>query len=315
MSPNMRPTFESVIERLMDCTVSMISNNRINDPVANLPALPSASPSSGLVIPNKLYGREPEVKSVLKAFDRFKNGAKEILFIKGYAGIGKSSFIEKMSQYASTRGYVCSGKWTQQQRRIPYFAITQALSGLLNTKSKTWTPEEKLNWKNKFLYVFEETSRRVLFELVPEAKKIVHAESADSEDSGSGPDMANISKDKFNYTLVTFFKMLATSEHPLIVALDDLQWADSASFDLITALFTDPSLKYLLLVGTYRDNEISAKHGLLVSLPILLFLDAKYSNRTPCKTSMQPTLHQWWKFACLNCRATVCSNCCATRSR
>lgn len=251
----------------MDCTVAMISNNRINDPVTPTSSL-NASASSGLVIPNKLYGREPEIKSVLKAFDRFKNGAKEILFIKGYAGIGKSSFIEKMSQYASTRGYVCSGKWTQQQRRIPYFAITQALSGLLNTKSKTWSDEEKLNWKNKFLYVFEETSRRVLFELVPEARKIVHDATASgdsSDDSSSGPDMANISKDKFNYTLVTFFKMLATSEHPLIVALDDLQWADSASFDLITALFTDPSLKYLLLVGTYRDNEITTKHGLLVS--------------------------------------------------
>ncbi len=270
VSPNMRPTFEGVIERLMDCTVAMISSNRINEPV-NSPSTANQSATSGLVIPNKLYGREPEIKSVLKAFDRFKNGAKEILFIKGYAGIGKSSFIEKMSQYASTRGYVCNGKWTQQQRRIPYFAITQALSGLLRSKAKTWTDEEKLNWKNKFLYVFEETSRRVLFELVPEARKIVHnaAETTDSlDESGSGPDMANISKDKFNYTLVTFFKMLATSEHPLIIALDDLQWADSASFDLITALFTDPSLKYLLLVGTYRDNEISSKHGLLVSVEV-----------------------------------------------
>ena len=215
--------------------------------------------SGKLQIPEKLYGREKERSTLLKAFDRVKNGSLELTMVAGYSGTGKSVLISETHRpLTATKGYFIEGKFDQFQRNIPFLAWIQAFKNfadLLLTEN-----EDTLSyWKTTILEAVGNNGA-VLTEVIPNLELII----------GQQPPLEKIggqeAQNRFNYVMQNFVKAITTPEHPLIIFIDDLQWADLASLNLLRTLVTDHENGYLLCVGAYRDNEVSSTHALVNTL-------------------------------------------------
>ncbi len=214
---------------------------------------------SQFLIPQKLYGREEEVVTLMDAFERVSQGKTEMMLVSGYSGIGKSSLVNEVHKpIVGARGYFISGKFDQFKRNIPYSSLIQAFQSLLR-QLLTESSENLATWKSKLLEAFA-SNGRVIIDVIPEVELIV----------GKQPDVTSLgpteSQNRFNRVFQEFIQVFTKPEHPLVLFLDDLQWADSASLKLMTLLMSDPDSQYLLLIGAYRDNEVSATHPLIHTL-------------------------------------------------
>ncbi|MBD3561119.1 serine/threonine-protein kinase PknK, partial [Planktothrix sp. FACHB-1355] len=214
---------------------------------------------SQFLIPQKLYGRDREVRTLLDAFERVSCGSTEIMLVSGYSGIGKTSVINEIQKpIVQQRGYFISGKFDQFKRNIPYYSLVQAFQDLLK-QLLTESEEILASWKEKLLTALGDRGR-VIINVIPELELII----------GSQPNVPEVglneSQNRFNRVFKQFVNVFATKEHPLVVFLDDLQWADSASLKLINLLVTDSESEYLLMIGAYRDNEVSSTHPLMLTL-------------------------------------------------
>ena len=207
-------------------------------------------------LPQKLYGREAEVKELLDSFERVNQTKQaEILLVTGYAGVGKTTLVQEVHKpITESKGYFISGKFDQLQRDVPYRALVQAFESLTKQILSEST-EEIANWKEKLLKVLD-INAGVITEIIPSLESII----------GKQPEAINLPpeqiKNRFNITFQNFIKVLAQPEHPLTIFLDDLQWADDASLSLIEQVYLRSDDKSLLLIGAYRDNEISLTHSL-----------------------------------------------------
>lgn len=223
--------------------------------------------SSQFMIPQKLYGRETEVATLISAFERVSNppvsnkeqGRAEMILVSGYSGIGKSSLVNEVHQaIVRQRGYFIAGKFDQFKRNIPYVSLIQAFQELMR-QLLTENTDKIAVWKAKLLEAFGSIGQ-VIIDVIPEIEGIV----------GTQPEVpqlgASESQNRFNRLFKKFIHVFTQPEHPLILFLDDLQWADSASLKLIQLLACDPDSQYLLLIGAYRDNEVSPTHPLMVTL-------------------------------------------------
>ncbi|NQE32587.1 hybrid sensor histidine kinase/response regulator [Microcoleus asticus] len=214
---------------------------------------------SQFLIPQKLYGREREVASLLEAFARVSAGTTEMMLVSGYSGIGKSSLVNEVDKpIVGARGYFISGKFDQFKRNIPYASLIQAFQGLLR-QLLTENSDKIVIWKAKILEALG-ANGQVIIDVIPEVEKIIDPQPA-VPTLGSAE-----SQNRFNRVFQKFIQVFSKPEHPLVVFLDDLQWADSASLKLIQLIMTDPDSKYLLLIGAYRDNEVSSTHPLIYTL-------------------------------------------------
>ncbi|MDZ7962016.1 MAG: ATP-binding sensor histidine kinase [Aulosira sp. DedQUE10] len=209
------------------------------------------------IIPDKLYGRETEVETLLQAFDRVSLGATEMMLVAGFSGIGKTAVVNEVHKpIVRQRGYFIKGKYDQFQRNIPFSAFVQAfrdLMGQLLTESDVQIEQ----WKNKILEAVGENGQ-VIIEVIPELTRIISEQPAAVELSG------NAAENRFNLLFQKFTQVFTSAEHPLVIFLDDLQWADSASLKLMQLLMADTG--HLLLIGAYRDNEVQAGHPLILTL-------------------------------------------------
>jgi PAS domain S-box-containing protein len=209
-----------------------------------------------LLIPEKLYGREREVEALLAAFDRVvKGGAPELLLVSGYSGIGKSSVVNELhTVVAPPRGLFASGKFDQYKRDIPYATLVQALQSLVRPLLGKSDAELTI-WRGAFLEALG-LNARLMTDLIPELKLIIgdHAPVPELE-----PQQA---KSRFQLVFRRFIGVFARPEHPLALFLDDLQWLDAATLDLLEDLLTRSDLRHLMLIGAYRDNEVDAAHPL-----------------------------------------------------
>ncbi|MFB2916925.1 AAA family ATPase [Aerosakkonema funiforme] len=215
--------------------------------------------SSQLLIPQKLYGREAEVDQLLASFHRICNGNTETIVVTGYSGIGKSALVHEIHKpIVRQRGYFISGKFDQFKRNIPYAALIEAFTELMRLLL-TESQSEIENWKQKILAALGEQGR-IVTEVIPELELII----------GEQPEVPQLglteSQNRFNRVFKQFIHVFTQKSHPLVIFLDDLQWVDSASLNLIYLLMTDPDTQYLLLIGAYRDNEVSATHTLINTL-------------------------------------------------
>ncbi|NJM65275.1 MAG: AAA family ATPase [Acaryochloris sp. RU_4_1] len=209
--------------------------------------------NSQFLIPQKLYGRSDEIAKLLSAFDRASNGRAELMLISGYSGIGKTSIINEV--YKSTfskKGYFTQGKFEQLQKNIPYFAIVQAFRKLLQ-KILTKNSEEINYWKNRFLS-FLGNNGQIIIDTIPELELVIGPQAPVLEIEPTE------AKNRFNQVFQSFVQVFMQPEHPLVVFLDDLQWSDLASLNLIEYLISNSSNQHLLLIGAYRDNEVNALH-------------------------------------------------------
>ena len=213
-----------------------------------------------LLIPEKLYGRQSEVEILLGAFDRVvKGGGPELVLVSGYSGIGKSSVVNELQPaLVPPRGLFASGKFDQYKRDIPYSTLAQAFQSLIRPllgKSEV----DLAPWRNALRETLG-TNAGLMVDLVPELKLIV----------GEPPPVPELpSQDaqrRFQLILRRFIGVFARAEHPLALFVDDLQWLDAATLDLLEDLLTNSDLKHLMLIGAYRDNEVTAAHPLMRKL-------------------------------------------------
>lgn len=215
--------------------------------------------SGKLQIPEKLYGREKERKVILDAFERVKLGVVELTLVAGYSGTGKSVLINETHRpLTSTKGYFIEGKFDQFKRNIPFSAWIQAFKNFVDLLL-TENEETLAHWKGIILESVGENGG-VLTEVIPSLELIIGKQATVSEVGGQE------SQNRFNYVMQNFVRAITTEEHPLIIFIDDLQWADLASLNLLKILVTDKENAYLLCVGAYRDNEVSATHSLTTTL-------------------------------------------------
>ncbi|MEH1967228.1 ATP-binding sensor histidine kinase [Nostoc sp.] len=211
---------------------------------------------SQLLIPQKLYGREEQVNELLAAFERVTCGTSEMMLVSGYSGIGKSVLVNEVNKPITRRqGYFISGKFDQLKRNIPYASLIQAFAYLMRYLL-TENNERIEAWRNKILLALG-TNGKVITDVIPEVELII----------GIQPEVAQIgateSQNRFNHVFKEFIQVFTQKEHPLVIFLDDLQWADSATLNLIQLLITDTDSKYFLFIGAYRDNEVSPAHPLI----------------------------------------------------
>ncbi len=212
-------------------------------------------------IPQKLYGREQEVSSLLAAFERIITAVNktEMILVTGYSGIGKSALVREIYQpITHQRGYFLSGKFEQFQRNIPYSAVVKALSGLVK-QLLTESEAQLREWKQKLLSAIEPNAQ-IIIDVIPELELIVGKQPAIEELKGTE------AQNRFHAVFKSFIRVFCQVEHPLVLFLDDLQWADSASLQLIELMMNDDEIHHLLLIGAYRDNEVDAAHPLIILL-------------------------------------------------
>ncbi|MEH2074171.1 MAG: AAA family ATPase, partial [Nostoc sp.] len=209
------------------------------------------------IIPDKLYGRETEAETLLQAFERVSLGATEMMLVAGFSGIGKTAVVNVVHKpIVRQRGYFIKGKYDQFQRNIPFSAFVQAfrdLMGQLLTESDVQLEQ----WKNKILETVGENGQ-VIIEVIPELEKIIGEQPPAVELSGTA------AQNRFNLLFQKFTQVFTSAEHPLVMFLDDLQWADSASLKLMQLLMADTG--HLFIIGAYRDNEVNPAHPLMLTL-------------------------------------------------
>src|SRR5499427_4622256 len=213
-----------------------------------------------LLIPEKLYGRRREVETLLAAFDRVVNGgAPELVLVSGYSGIGKSSVVNELQPVlVPPRGLFASGKFDQYKRDIPYATLAQAFQNLIRPllgKSEA----DLAPWRNALRETLGPNAGLIVG-LVPEVKLII----------GEPPPVPELppqdAQRRFQLVFRQFIGVFARPERPLALFLDDLQWLDAASLDLVEDLLNRSDLRNLLLIGAFRDNEVTAAHPLMRKL-------------------------------------------------
>ncbi|MBD2385102.1 ATP-binding sensor histidine kinase [Cylindrospermum sp. FACHB-282] len=215
--------------------------------------------SDRFIIPDKLYGREEEVKTLLQAFTRVSEGTTEMMLAAGFSGIGKTAVVNEVHKpIVGQRGYFIKGKYDQFQRNIPFRAFVQAFRDLMNQLLTESQAQIQL-WKNQILEAVGENGQ-VIIEVIPELERIIGQQPPAIELSGTA------AQNRFNSLFQKFVRVFTTKQHPLVMFLDDLQWADSSSLKLIQLLMTELRGEYFLLIGAYRDNEVSAAHPLMLTL-------------------------------------------------
>ncbi|MGK6310229.1 trifunctional serine/threonine-protein kinase/ATP-binding protein/sensor histidine kinase [Variovorax sp. DT-64] len=213
-----------------------------------------------LMIPEKLYGRRSEVDTLLAAFHRIVAGARpELVLVSGYSGIGKSAVVNELQKpLVPHRGLFAAGKFDQYKRDIPYATLAQAFQGLIRPLLSK-NEEDLCKWRDALREALDPNGL-LMVELVPDLKHII----------GEQPPVPELppqdTQGRFQLVFRRFIGVFARPEHPLVLFLDDLQWLDAATLDLLEELLTRSDLKHLLLIGAYRDNEVSATHPLVRKL-------------------------------------------------
>jgi PAS domain S-box-containing protein len=216
--------------------------------------------SDRLLIPEKLYGRQAEIDAIVTAFDRVvARGATELVLLSGHAGIGKSSLVNELHKaLVPPRGLFAAGKFDQYKRNIPYATLAQAFQSLVH-QILGKSDAEMSRWRSALLDALGPNAQ-LMVNLIPELALIIGEQAPVPELPPQ--DRQN----RFQLVFRRFLGVFARPEHPLALFLDDLQWLDTATLDLIEHLVQHPEVRYLMLVGAYRDNEVDPSHPLLRTL-------------------------------------------------
>src|SRR5499433_611450 len=236
------------------CLAEWEARRRIDDFPLGLQDTPNQ-----LLIPEKLYGRDREIATLLSCFERIiKTGVPELVLVSGYSGIGKSSLVDELHKVlVQPRGLFASGKFDQYKHDIPYATLVEAFQSLVRpllSKSDT----ELASWRHALLEALGPNGR-LMIDLIPELKPII----------GDQPPVPELrlqqAQSRFQLVCRRFIGAFARPNHPLTLFLDDLQWLDAPTLDLLEDLLR-PGLKHLMLIGAYRDNEVAAVHPLMRKL-------------------------------------------------
>lgn len=211
---------------------------------------------SQFLIPQQLYGRDQELATLLAALEQASTGTIELMLVRGYSGIGKTALVNQIHQVMTQqRGYFLSSKFEQFKRDMPDEPIMQAFRGVMQ-QLLTESDAKIALWRSKLLEALG-ANAQVIIEVLPELEQII----------GSQPAITTLnslkSQNRFNRAFQQFIRVFSQAEHPLVIFLDDLQWADLSSLKLIELLVTNSENQYLLIIGAYRDHEVNLNHPLM----------------------------------------------------
>ncbi|WP_437278287.1 AAA family ATPase [Sorangium sp. So ce375] len=234
-----------------------------------------------LQVSQKLYGRQREVGALMATFRNIsgpgagaaEGGRSELVLVAGYSGVGKSAIVNEIHKpIAKEAGYFAAGKFDQFTRDVPYAAVIAALREIVRqilTESRT----ELADWKTRILMVVAPNGQ-VIAEVIPEIELIIGKQPP-------VPLLGSIeTRNRFNLTFRNFIGVIAQKTRALVLFLDDLQWADTGSLNLLSVLLEDPEIRHLLLIGSYRDNEVDDAHPLMMTLRTLRKSEARVSTLT-----------------------------------
>jgi len=216
-----------------------------------------------LLIPEKLYGREREIESLRASFDRVgRSSAPELMLVSGYSGVGKSALVHELhTALVSRNGLFASGKFDQHKRNIPYATLAQAFQSLVR-RLLAKSDADLTPWRAALREALDPLGQLIV-DLVPELRLIIDDQPPVPEASPQD------AQRRFQRVVRRFIDVFAQPDHPLVLFLDDLQWLDLATLDLLEDLLTRSDLRHLLLIGAYRHNEVGATHSLTRKLEII----------------------------------------------
>ncbi|MHA6263294.1 AAA family ATPase [Arenibacterium sp. CAU 1754] len=208
--------------------------------------------------PQVLYGRDKELAQLSALFENVERGDTEVCLISGYSGVGKSALVDELNKpILRTRGYFLRGKFDQFERAKPYAGISAAFSGLVH-ELLTETSERLAEWRESMIEVLGENAQ-VLIDVVPDLEQII----------GPQPPVPALpsteAQNRLQITFVNFVRLLARQDRPLILYLDDLQWSDAPTLNLLQKLATARDIGNLMILGAYRSNEVDSNHLLTLT--------------------------------------------------
>lgn len=204
-------------------------------------------------IPERLYGREGDVQRLMEAFERTRSGKAELMLLAGQSGIGKSALVHEVHKpITRARGYFIGGKFDQFQRNTPYLGMVAALRELVR-QLLTESDASLSKWQQELNSALAPNAQ-VILDVLPELELVIGPQAAVPE-LGAAEAI-----NRFNRVIVQLLHVLSAENRVIVIFLDDLQWADTATLNLLRVILTDESIERLLVIGAYRDNEVDAMH-------------------------------------------------------
>ncbi len=245
--------------------------------------------SDRFIIPDKLYGRDRDIESLLQIFESVSIGSRsQLLLVTGESGSGKTALIQEIHVPVALKcGYFLRGKFEQLQQNIPFLGITQAVQSLM-AQLVSESEASIAQWKEEILVALG-NSAQVIIDLIPQLERII----------GPQPSVVSLSgisaQNRLHYLFQKFMQVFATPEHPLVIVLDDLQWADAASLNLMQVLLAHTQSRSLLVIGSYRDRDVQEGHPLMTMLGNLQNDAPNITHRIHLVNVSQNSLHSMVK--------------------
>jgi predicted ATPase/class 3 adenylate cyclase/ActR/RegA family two-component response regulator len=216
--------------------------------------------SANFQIPQKLFGRQEDIIKLFDAYSSAFDGDRTTVLIEGLSGTGKSALVHELfkilKNFQGVKTYYISGKFDQFQKSIPYYAFNKAFNSYISFLLS----EQKDFITSKRAEILKSLNGMgsVLLEIIPDLELITgHLEKADELD-------ASQAQNRLFYLFKKFMLSICNATNPLVIFIDDLQWADSGSLGLIKILMNDTEIRHMLFIGAYRNNEVTATHPLAV---------------------------------------------------
>lgn len=243
----------SLLNDFKRCKEELKSTGKIDPfPIAQNDVFPK------LQISQKIYGRDAEIQKMLNAFDEVCRGETQLVLLAGYPGIGKTSIVHEIHKpILEKKGFFIAGKYDQYKANIPYSAFIEAFQDLIQ-QILTENDDTIAMWREKIKAALG-ANASVIVEVIPELRLVlgdsIPVQEFDSQET----------QNRFNFFFQRFISLYASAENPLVIFLDDLQWVDSASLQLLEMILTTLKTKGLFLIGAYRNNEVSPLHPLITA--------------------------------------------------
>jgi predicted ATPase/signal transduction histidine kinase len=217
-----------------------------------------------LVATHRLFGRAPEYKALLDAFERnAQHGVAELIFVAGYSGSGKSELVRSVHRATvQTPALFASGKLEQYRQNAPYAPLMQAIRSLFQ-RILGESDNELERW-SAMLRDAVGLQGKLLVSFIPELELVLGAQQ-------DVPELPPVEAQlRFQALITRLLSVFATQTHPLILFFDDVHWFDDATLNFIANFVGSVEIRHVLLICAYRDNEVdrsSKFRAFLESLP------------------------------------------------